>query len=281
MDVYALVGQSGTGKSHRALMVAYENYADGIIDDGLLIKDTKILAGYSAKNEQNKIQAVKRAIFSEENHVQEVKYALETGNFNRILILGTSINMVNRIANRLNLPKPSKYIFIEEVASSKEISKARHARLKEGKHIIPVPTMELKPHFSGYLIDPLIVLFKKNKLNRKKLGEKSIVRPAFSYYGKILVEDAALEDIIKLELRENSAVDTVSSLEIMRWDENSSLAIKITLNIIYGKYLPAVGKEIQYTIKDKLEYFTGMYVHNVDIVVDRLIKESNNTMEEI
>ena len=69
--------------------------------------------------------------------------------------------------------------------------------------------------------------------------------------------------------------------EIMRWDENSSLAIKITLNIIYGKYLPAVGKEIQYTIKDKLEYFTGMYVHNVDIVVDRLIKESNNTMEEI
>ena len=280
MDVYALVGQSGTGKSHRALMVAYENCADGIIDDGLLIKDTKILAGYSAKNEQNKIQAVKRAIFSEAQHVQEVKRAIEQEKFQRILILGTSLNMVDRIASRLALPKPSKYILIEDVSSAKEISKARYARLKEGKHIIPVPTMELKPHFSGYLIDPLIVLFKKNKLSKKKLGEKSIVRPSFSYYGKILVEDAALEDIIKLELQKNLAVDTVKSFTILRWDENSALDIKITLNIVYGKYLPKEVKEIQYTVKEKIEYFTGMYVHNVDIVVDRLIKESKNILGE-
>lgn len=280
MDVYALVGQSGTGKSHRALMVAYENCADGIIDDGLLIKDTKIVAGYSAKNEQNKIQAVKRAIFSEAQHVNEVKEAITKENFNRILILGTSVNMVNRIANRLNIPKPSKYILIEDVASSKEINKARYARLKEGKHIIPVPTMELKPHFSGYLIDPLIVLFKKNKSNKKKIGEKSIVRPAFSYYGKILVEDAALEDIIKLELKKNNAIDTVNRVAITRWDENSSLDIVIAVNILYGEYLPKVGKEIQYTVKDQLEYYTGMYVHNVDIIFDRLIKAPKNIVEE-
>ena len=49
MEVIALVGPSGTGKSHRALLVAHNNQADAIIDDGLLIKDGTIIAGKSAK----------------------------------------------------------------------------------------------------------------------------------------------------------------------------------------------------------------------------------------
>lgn len=62
MKVVAFVGPSGTGKSHRAIGIAHKNNCDAIIDDGLLIKGTKILAGTSAKNETNRIQAVKRAI---------------------------------------------------------------------------------------------------------------------------------------------------------------------------------------------------------------------------
>ena len=62
MEVVAFVGPSGTGKSHRAIGVAFDNKCDAIIDDGLLIKGTRILAGTSAKNEGNRIQAVKRAI---------------------------------------------------------------------------------------------------------------------------------------------------------------------------------------------------------------------------
>ena len=71
MEVVAFVGPSGTGKSHRALSVAHDNKSEAIIDDGLLIKGTKILAGSSAKSEQNRIQAVKRAIFSDQEHVDE------------------------------------------------------------------------------------------------------------------------------------------------------------------------------------------------------------------
>ena len=63
MKVVAFVGPSGTGKSFRAIGVAHDHHCDGIIDDGLLIEGTKILAGTSAKTEQNKVQAVKRAIF--------------------------------------------------------------------------------------------------------------------------------------------------------------------------------------------------------------------------
>ena len=63
MKVIAFTGPSGTGKSFRAISVAHQHGCDGIIDDGLLIEGTKILAGKSAKTEQNKVQAVKRAIF--------------------------------------------------------------------------------------------------------------------------------------------------------------------------------------------------------------------------
>ena len=48
MEVIALIGSSGTGKSHRATMVAEENQAEAIIDDGLLIIRGKIIAGTSA-----------------------------------------------------------------------------------------------------------------------------------------------------------------------------------------------------------------------------------------
>ena len=59
MDVIALVGPSGTGKSHRALWVAQQNGADAIIDDGILIKDGKVIGGSSAKKEKNRIMAVR------------------------------------------------------------------------------------------------------------------------------------------------------------------------------------------------------------------------------
>ena len=49
MEVVAFVGSSGTGKSHRALVVAHENKIECIIDDGILIHDNKIVAGFSKK----------------------------------------------------------------------------------------------------------------------------------------------------------------------------------------------------------------------------------------
>ena len=104
MDVIALVGPSGTGKSHRALQVAREHEADAIIDDGILIKDGHIIAGESAKTEKSKIMAVRRAIFVLPGHADEVRAAIQEMQPHRILVIGTSENMVQKIAKTLNLP---------------------------------------------------------------------------------------------------------------------------------------------------------------------------------
>lgn len=273
MDVIALVGQSGTGKSHRALKVAYEYHADAIIDDGLLICGTKALAGYSAKNEPNKIQAVKRAIFSDNQHVAEVKSAIDGQSLERILIIGTSVNMVDKIAARLEIEKPSIYITIESIATKDEIKTARHARLKEGKHVIPLPTIALKQHFSGHLIDSLSIFFNRSN-NRfgRRYGEKSIVRPNFSYYGKMMISNSALRNIIALLLDKNEKIKRVISIDTKRWLENGSVDVKLSINVLYGCSLPELTVELQNLIKEQMEYFTGLYVHSVDVHIHRLIK---------
>ena len=152
--VMAFVGPSGTGKSYRAQMVAGENNINYIIDDGLLIKDNEIIAGISAKKAPTKIEAVKNALFLEEDKKKEVLKAIKKYKPEGILILGTSDGMVEKIAANLGLPKIEKIVYIQDYATQEEMEEARRMRVTEGKHVIPVPTFELKKDFSGYILDP-------------------------------------------------------------------------------------------------------------------------------
>jgi len=273
MDVIALVGPSGTGKSHRALLVAHEYKADAIIDDGILIQDGKIIAGSSAKKEKSKMMAVRRAIFVLPGHAAEVKAALENSHPERLLILGTSENMVQRIAKTLQLPAIRQIIRIEDIATKAEMAKADFFRRKEGKHIIPVPTIELKPHFSGYLIDPIQSFFKRSSKPRRRLGEKSIVRPVFSFYGKLEIDDSAIRDIVLHLVKEHEYIKKVSGVKIKRlMDGDEELGLKVFMEVVlsYGKHIPTLISQTQESLKKSLEYMTGMVVHSVDINVKAL-----------
>ena len=103
MKVVAFVGPSGTGKSHRAQMVAKMKKAECIIDDAILIKGNKVICGVSAKKANTKIEAVKRALFSTEGQVEEIRKVLEEEKPESILILGTSDGMVEKIAKNLTI----------------------------------------------------------------------------------------------------------------------------------------------------------------------------------
>ena len=280
MEVIALVGPSGTGKSHRALLVAHNNQADAIIDDGLLIKNGKIIAGKSAKREQNKVLAVKRAIFVLPGHAEEVRKAIEETKPVRILIFGTSENMASKIAKALKLPEVSRFVHIEDIATQSEMDKARFHRLREGKHIIPVPTIELKPHFSGYLVDPINSLLKKRREDgrRRHLGEKSIVRPVFSYYGKLIIDDWAIKAIVRKLLVDGENVTKVADVRIehvYKGDgevgfESAGIVIGCDVVISYGKHIPTLVQKLQNQVRKDVEYMTGMVVKKVNITIKAL-----------
>ncbi len=276
MEVIALVGPSGTGKSHRALVVAHNEKADAIIDDGILIKDNKIIAGRSAKREPSKIMAVKRAIFILEDHAKEVRDAIKEIHPKKILILGTSENMVHKIAEILGLTAIKKIIRIEDIASKEEIDKAQYYRLKEGKHIIPVPTIELKPHFSGYLIDPLDIFLKKTKTKRRRLGEKSIVRPMFSYYGKLTVSDEAIASIVKHVVASGDLKGKTHKVRVKREknvDNEVGLVIVMDIGLPYGADLAVAAQKKRTEILAAVELMTAMNVYRIDIRIVGLIIE--------
>ena len=163
IKVYGFVGPSGTGKSYRAQFVAGENNIKYIIDDGLFINDNKIIAGTSAKKADTKIETVKHALFLNKLEQAEIQKAIEEYKPESIMILGTSDGMVQKIAHNLALPEITKIIHIEDVATPEEMERAHNVRVTEGKHVIPVPTFEIKKDFSGYILDPLQIFKFKGK----------------------------------------------------------------------------------------------------------------------
>ena len=270
MEVVAFVGPSGTGKSHRAIGVAFDNRCDAIIDDGLLIKGTKILAGTSAKNEENRIQAVKRAIFTDEEHARTVREALAASGIKRLLIIATSDNMISKIVKRLELQPPVKTVYINQIATKGEIKKARYSRLHDGKHIVPVPTVELKPHFTGYFADLPYNIFSP-KRRQEKEADRSIVRPAFSFYGKLLIADDAIEDIINIIGGKMEAVSKVTAIKVRRRSDNSKgIVIGVEVVLFYGVKIFDVTHQLQAKIKEKVEYMTAMKVKNVNVSIRSL-----------
>ncbi len=282
IQVFALVGKSGSGKSFRAQLVAQKHGIELIIDDGLLIKGQKILAGKSAKKEAGMLTAIKTALFNEDEHAEEVKNALRRENFKRILILGTSIAMTKKIAKRLGLPPPSKIIKIEDIATTEEIDTARRIREEEGKHIIPVPAIEVKKNYPHIFFDSVKVLLSHRfrLFSKDKTFEKTVVRPQYSKRGKVAISETALTQMVLHCIDEFNPELKVSKIIIHKNNENYS--IEIILTIPYGTQISGDLHNLQRYITESLEQFTGILLNEVNITVgkisyiDKFIRELKN-----
>ena len=271
VEVYALIGPSGTGKSHRAIIVAHQTDSEIIIDDGLLIKGNQILVGNTAKKQPTRIGAIKAALFLDVDLAEKAKVVLKKHNPKRILILGTSIEMVQKITNALELPEITKRIDIEDVASPEEIKKARLNRTKFSRHVIPAPTMEVRKGFSGTIIEPLRVLIRKER-DKAHTGrswlEQSVVRPTFTYYGNLTISENAISAIATLSTKEISGVKSPGRVHVSQNEEG--LNIEISPVLFYGAFLPGVSKKLQTVIKDRVEYMTGLSVTSVNVIVKNI-----------
>ena len=270
MEIYALIGPSGTGKSHRAAVVANQLEAEAIIDDGLLIQGNQIIAGSSAKRQSTRIGAVKAALFMDDNRAEEIKAALAKLSPTRVLILGTSARMVNRIASRLGLPAPQRIVNIEEYASEKEIRQAKYVRDQLGKHVIPAPTLEVKKGFPGTLVEPLHVFLKKKApLGAQEWLEQSIVRPTFSPNGKFTIAERAIITIAGYATRSVAGVISSGRI-IVNSEQEGVITIDISPTIAYGLPAHQVAAELQRQIALTVEKSTGLQVRKVNVLVKQL-----------
>lgn len=275
VKIFALVGPSGTGKSYHAKLLSKKLGADLIIDDGLLIQGDTILAGHSAKREKSYLGAVKCAIFNEKSHRDEIMQCLAGQEFKKILILGTSEKMVNKIAERLKLPQPQKIIKIEEIASPEEIEKAQRSRLIEGKHVIPAPSMEVQKKYPQIFHDRVKIFFKRRPGPQggkpDSVVEKSVVRPEFSKnHKKITISEAELCKMTAKCVEEFDRDIAIKKLSVKA--DSSGCKIMILADLPFETQLITKIYQMQEWIIDNIEKKTGIMIEDVNIVIDKIIR---------
>ena len=268
IEVYAFVGPSGTGKSYRAQMVAGAYNIKFIIDDGLLVKENAIVAGQSAKKAPTKIETIKKALFNDEKQKSEMQEAIIRLSPKSILILGTSDKMVKTIAENLGLPPIKKTIYITDVATEEEIENAKRIRTTEAKHVIPVPTFELKKDFSGYLLDPLQI-FKSQGLNGNPyISEKSIIRPTFNYIGNFTISDNVFKQIIEVQAKNIKSISKIIRIRVNKSEEGPNVYIEV--EIIYGFNIMAELKKFKEKCIKDIERQTRMNVTEFKVVAKKI-----------
>lgn len=264
IKVYAFVGPSGTGKSYRAQMVAGEYNIHYIIDDGLFIKDNEVIAGNSAKKAPTKIETVKHALFLTDEEKKEIKKAIKKYKPEGILILGTSDNMVKKIAENLDLPQIEKIIRIEEIATPEEMADAKRIRRTEGKHVIPVPTFEIKKDFSGYILDPLQIFKTKGRGSEPYISEKSIIRPTFSYLGNFTISDTVFRQIIEYLASKTDFIYKIVKTRVDNMPEGPSIYMEVI--VLFGFDIVTGLSGFKQKAKKEIEKLTTMNVQKINIV---------------
>ena len=170
-------------------------------------------------------------LFRSPEHQEQVINAIQKEKFHKVLIIGTSEKMIYKIASRLNLPQPEKLFRIEDIATKEEIDTAMRIRYTEGKHVIPVPSIEITRNYPQIVYDTMRVFFKKKHrypFNKKDMSfEKTIVRPEFSKYGKVTVSEAALTQMVAHCLDEFDSQIKVKRVQVKIKSEGYALTVKL------------------------------------------------------
>jgi uncharacterized alkaline shock family protein YloU len=267
MKVFALVGKSGSGKSYQAINLCRRMGIESIVDDGLFISGNSILAGISAKRQETKVRAIKTALFSTDAHCAAVSRKIGEVAPGSTLVIGTSEKMVEKIVDRLGLPRPDEIIRIEDVTTAAERRIADLQRNEMGKHVIPAPTFQLKKDFSGYFIHPLRI-FQDRRGGRLRISERSVVRPSFSYPGKYTISSRAVSDIAFIA---GAGVSGVAAVLRASADEDASGAVvNVSVNLTHGTHILNVAGELQRHIAGRVEDMTAFNIKAVNVEVKGL-----------
>ena len=155
------------------------------------------------------------------------------------------------------------------------MEEAKRMRITEGKHVIPVPTFEIKKDFSGYILDPLQIFKSKGKDKKPYISEKSIIRPTFSYLGNYTISDSVLKNIIEYLSRKIEAIYKISRIRIDKTEQGVNIYIEIIIKYGYNIITPLQNFKKQ-CIKE-IENLTAMNVETLDVLAKGIYKEEDTT----
>lgn len=264
MKVVSLSGPSGTGKSTSAVHFAHEQHVEAMIDDGLLIVKGKKIAGTSAKFEKNTVTAVRRAIFDEAAHRDEVKKAITEYQIESLLIIGTSDKMTKKIAKALDLPEIESFFYITDIRTENEIRRARFVRETEGKHVMPVSADQVNQNFFKQLIKKGWDIFSPK---REKIGETTIVHPDF-HQQTVSIHKRVYLQLVRHIMLSQLYVHKVEQLSI-----STTPQVIITVSIVVKTPITPMLREALESCQQQMhDDFLQMFGFSTDKIYVKVVK---------
>ncbi|MDR3264897.1 MAG: hypothetical protein LBT15_02695 [Synergistaceae bacterium] len=264
IEVVAFVGAAGTGKSQRASQVARQYEIDFVIDDGLVVSKGQIMAGKSAKSEKNLVRAIRRALFEYAPHRIEVVTFLASRSPCRVMVIATSVSMMEKIVKKLGLNPPGKTVDITEVASSEEIHNALKERREKRQHVVPVSRTQIQRNFAGKLVSQLKDLFRSRD---RQDDSRTVVKPPFSFDGRVTIEEEAIVAMIRRLVVVGDHIRQVRELDLV--PEGDDLNVNLVLDLRLGdKNALYIARLLQKKLSVGLSFFTGMEVKKVNITIN-------------
>ena len=146
-----------------------------------------------------------------------------------------------------------------------------------GKHVIPVPTIEVKKNYPQILSSSMRDFFSQKKWFHKKLKnpngkmiEKSIVQPEFSKKGRIEISEAALTQMTMHCVNECDPDVKIKKITIKT--DSRGYRLIVLIDVPFGTQLTGKIHRLQQYIIDKIESYTGILIEEVSIVIDKISK---------
>lgn len=268
MKIYGLVGPSGTGKSHIAEQVAKETNSTYIIDDGVLVAKGHIIAGYSGKLEKHAIKAVRRAVFMDKEHRNEVRTALShCPPDTHLLILGTSQKMITTICSNLGLSDGPIWLHIEDLVSEEELSLASRLRTY-GMHAMPIIASEVQKSKHYRLLKRIQYrIHRRSDLGSFQQKKRLIVNPVFSK-GGIYVHPRAIRELISCVIAEEQHPFELRQTKI---EFDPSIIVRIYAAIQSGYNIQQASEALLAGVHSSLTENLGLPLIQVFIKVESII----------
>ncbi|MCY0893806.1 MAG: hypothetical protein OWR52_09910 [Acidibacillus sp.] len=274
-SVYGLVGISGTGKSYSAERVMKLLQATLVIDDGLLIKKHKIIAGTSAKLEKNFLSATKRALFIDKQQREDVQSQLLMNPHEKLLILGTSCRMITIICTHLMIESPVIWLDIKDYTSENDRQLAMLYR-QRGFHAIPIFEEQFhyasKAKFSQWLRKQLTRSHFLNTIRKdfhftsSPLQTITIISPLFGR-GILIIHPRAVNDFIKHVISEHHYPFVLKNI---LYDITSPQSLVVHLSIRLTPHLDSYINQFLYNIHEDGWNHLGIPYQDITIFIDSI-----------
>ena len=135
--------------------------------------------------------------------------------------------------------------------------------------------MELKSHFHGYLLDSVRSLFNRSGGKESSEFEHSVVRPVFSYYGKLVFSDAVLLSLVRHTTSALQGVVKINKIRIRKNRDSrvNGLRIDLTVTVRYGENLKKLTAELRRAVEKEVAFTTGMGIDVLQVTIKDVVAE--------